>query len=71
MYLTIAAVRRESPHAGGASESVSHASRCDYGGRRGLGLRRLPLAVEFGKNYRTIGFDLSAEKIDAYRSMST
>jgi UDP-N-acetyl-D-galactosamine dehydrogenase len=27
----------------------------------------LPLAVEFGKKYRTIGLDLSREKIDAYR----
>ncbi len=27
----------------------------------------LPLAVEFGKKVRTIGFDLSQEKIDAYR----
>jgi UDP-N-acetyl-D-galactosamine dehydrogenase len=27
----------------------------------------LPLAVEFGKRYPTIGLDLSAEKIDSYR----
>jgi UDP-N-acetyl-D-glucosamine/UDP-N-acetyl-D-galactosamine dehydrogenase len=33
----------------------------------GLGYVGLPLAVEFGKRYDTIGFDLSAEKIDAYR----
>lgn len=33
----------------------------------GLGYVGLPLAVEFGKKYRTIGFDLSSEKIDAYR----
>jgi UDP-N-acetyl-D-galactosamine dehydrogenase len=33
----------------------------------GLGYVGLPLAVEFGKKYRTIGFDLSAEKIEAYR----
>ncbi|MGC9162667.1 MAG: nucleotide sugar dehydrogenase [Thiomonas sp.] len=32
----------------------------------GLGYVGLPLAVEFGKKYRTIGFDLSSEKIDAY-----
>jgi len=32
----------------------------------GLGYVGLPLAVEFGKKYRTIGFDLSAEKINAY-----
>lgn len=33
----------------------------------GLGYVGLPLAVEFGKKYRTIGFDLSQEKVDAYR----
>ncbi len=33
----------------------------------GLGYVGLPLAVEFGKKYRTIGLDLSSEKIDAYR----
>jgi UDP-N-acetyl-D-galactosamine dehydrogenase len=32
----------------------------------GLGYVGLPLAVEFGKKYRTIGFDLSVEKISAY-----
>ncbi len=34
-----------------------------------VGLRYvgLPLAVEFGKKYRTIGFDLSSAKVDAYR----
>ena len=32
----------------------------------GLGYVGLPLAVEFGKKFRTIGFDLSAEKIHAY-----
>ncbi|WP_031409247.1 nucleotide sugar dehydrogenase [Thiomonas sp. FB-Cd] len=32
----------------------------------GLGYVGLPLAVEFGKKYRTIGFDLSKHKIDAY-----
>ena len=34
----------------------------------GLGYVGLPLAVEFGKQYRTIGFDLSESKIAAYRS---
>jgi UDP-N-acetyl-D-galactosamine dehydrogenase len=34
----------------------------------GLGYVGLPLAVEFGKRYRTIGFDLSAAKIAAYRA---
>jgi UDP-N-acetyl-D-glucosamine/UDP-N-acetyl-D-galactosamine dehydrogenase len=33
----------------------------------GLGYVGLPLAVEFGKRFRTIGFDLSVKKIDAYR----
>jgi UDP-N-acetyl-D-galactosamine dehydrogenase len=33
----------------------------------GLGYVGLPLAVEFGKIYRTIGFDLNAEKIAYYR----
>jgi UDP-N-acetyl-D-galactosamine dehydrogenase len=33
----------------------------------GLGYVGLPLAVEFGKKYRTIGFDLSEEKIANYR----
>ena len=33
----------------------------------GLGYVGLPLAVEFGKKFRTIGFDLSQAKVDAYR----
>ena len=33
----------------------------------GLGYVGLPLAVEFGKKYKTIGFDLSKPKIDSYR----
>ena len=33
----------------------------------GLGYVGLPLAVEFSKKYKTIGFDLSEIKIDAYR----
>jgi UDP-N-acetyl-D-galactosamine dehydrogenase len=33
----------------------------------GLGYVGLPLAVEFGKKYPTIGFDLSADKVAAYR----
>lgn len=32
----------------------------------GLGYVGLPLAVEFGKKYRTIGFDLSQAKVEAY-----
>jgi UDP-N-acetyl-D-galactosamine dehydrogenase len=33
----------------------------------GLGYVGLPLAVEFGKKVRTIGYDLSREKVDSYR----
>lgn len=33
----------------------------------GLGYVGLPLAVEFGKRFKTIGFDLSAAKISAYK----
>lgn len=33
----------------------------------GLGYVGLPLAIEFGKKYRTIGFDLSEAKISSYR----
>ncbi len=33
----------------------------------GLGYVGLPLAVEFGKHFETIGFDLSQKKIEAYR----
>ena len=34
----------------------------------GLGYVGLPLAVEFGKKYRTIGFDLSKEKVESYKN---
>ncbi len=34
----------------------------------GLGYVGLPLAIEFGKHRRTIGFDVSASKVDAYRA---
>jgi len=34
----------------------------------GLGYVGLPLAVEFGKRGRTIGFDLSREKVESYRA---
>lgn len=33
----------------------------------GLGYVGLPLAVAFGKKYRTYGFDLSVEKVEAYK----
>lgn len=35
----------------------------------GLGYVGLPLAVEFGKKFRTIGFDLSREKVAAYQDL--
>ena len=34
----------------------------------GLGYVGLPLAIEFGKKYPTIGFDLSEEKIAQYHA---
>jgi len=34
----------------------------------GLGYVGLPLALEFGKKYKTIGFDLSDEKIESYKN---
>lgn len=34
----------------------------------GLGYVGLPLAVEFGKNFRTIGFDLKKEIIENYKN---
>lgn len=34
----------------------------------GLGYVGLPLAVEFGKKYRTIGLDLSEQKVAAYKN---
>jgi UDP-N-acetyl-D-galactosamine dehydrogenase len=34
----------------------------------GLGYVGLPLAVEFGKKYKTIGYDLSKEKIASYKN---
>jgi UDP-N-acetyl-D-glucosamine/UDP-N-acetyl-D-galactosamine dehydrogenase len=36
----------------------------------GLGYVGLPLAIEFGKKYRTIGFDISEDKIRAYSNRS-
>jgi UDP-N-acetyl-D-galactosamine dehydrogenase len=34
----------------------------------GLGYVGLPLAIEFGKKYKTIGFDLSNEKIESFKN---
>ena len=34
----------------------------------GLGYVGLPLAVEFGKKFPTIGYDLSERKVDSYRN---
>ena len=33
----------------------------------GLGYVGLPLAVEFGKKRKTIGFDMSSAKVESYR----
>ena len=33
----------------------------------GLGYVGLPLAVAFGRQFRTLGYDLDAEKVEAYR----
>jgi UDP-N-acetyl-D-glucosamine/UDP-N-acetyl-D-galactosamine dehydrogenase len=35
----------------------------------GLGYVGLPLAVEFGKKFETIGYDLSESKVESYRSL--
>jgi len=45
---------------------IAHSSRPLTIAVIGLGYVGLPLAVEFGKKYPTIGFDLSQVKIDAY-----
>ncbi len=37
----------------------------------GLGYVGLPLAVEFGKKFKTIGYDVSEAKIAAYQSIAT
>ena len=34
----------------------------------GLGYVGLPLAVAFGKQFVTIGFDLSTEKVESYKN---
>ena len=34
----------------------------------GLGYVGLPLAIEFGKSYKTIGYDVSQNKVNSYRS---
>ena len=34
----------------------------------GLGYVGLPLAVEFGKKYHTIGYDLSEAKVESYKN---
>ena len=36
----------------------------------GLGYVGLPLAVEFGKKFRTIGYDLSEAKVATYRQFT-
>ncbi|HSV18642.1 MAG TPA: nucleotide sugar dehydrogenase [Casimicrobiaceae bacterium] len=54
------------PHAT-ATHGAPGAAPVETIGVVGLGYVGLPLAVEFAKRYRTIGFDLSQAKIDAYR----
>lgn len=34
----------------------------------GLGYVGLPLAIEFGKQYKTIGIDLSESKVETHRA---
>jgi UDP-N-acetyl-D-galactosamine dehydrogenase len=51
----------------GTAAKVSIAVHACTVGVVGLGYVGLPLAVEFGKRYRTIGFDLSEEKVAHYR----
>ena len=36
----------------------------------GLGYVGLPLAVEFGKKFKTIGYDLSESKVSAYQQFN-
>jgi UDP-N-acetyl-D-galactosamine dehydrogenase len=38
----------------------------DYNRRYWAWVRGLPLAIEFGKKYPTVGFDLSEQKIAQY-----
>ncbi len=37
----------------------------------GLGYVGLPLAVEFGKHYPTMGYDINAQRVDALRDGRT
>jgi len=55
--------RSDAHPAGGARE----ATRATVVAVVGLGYVGLPLAVEFGKRLRTIGYDLSPEKVASYR----
>ena len=41
--------------------------KIDYLSIVGLGYVGLPLALEFGKKYRTVGVDLSLDKIKSYK----
>jgi UDP-N-acetyl-D-galactosamine dehydrogenase len=52
---------------GGATHSAAPGAVVTTIGVVGLGYVGLPLAVEFAKRYRTIGFDLSQAKVAAYR----
>ena len=43
------------------------ADRSAKAGLSGLGYVGLPLAVEFGKHYDTVGFDVKQSRLDAWR----
>jgi UDP-N-acetyl-D-galactosamine dehydrogenase len=61
-------MRREGAAAGaGGARANDHGNAMTVVAVVGLGYVGLPLAVEFGKQYDTIGFDLSRKKVDAYR----
>jgi len=45
----------------------SRGSSMKFVGVVGLGYVGLPLAVEFGKKYKTVGFDLSQTKVESYK----
>jgi len=67
-----AASRRRALKGGNFGENCTHPKEKRQGHMStvavvGLGYVGLPLAVAFGKKFRTIGFDLSAEKVENYR----
>jgi UDP-N-acetyl-D-glucosamine/UDP-N-acetyl-D-galactosamine dehydrogenase len=60
-------LRADSQQSAGAAEGNRQEPTMTTVAVVGLGYVGLPLAVAFGKRYRTIGFDLSKEKIASYR----